>query len=433
MATEIEELLKKVIGLDSASIGSGTVERSIRRRMVECGISEERIYTEFLKNSSIELQALIDEVTVPETWFFRGVEPFRLLAEHVSVEWLKSNYGQVFRVLSVPCSSGEEPYSIAMVLMDVGFNNKQFHIDAVDISAKVIARAGQGVYGRNSFRGDEGDAVGRYFHVIEGGYKINDLVRESVQFRHGNLLDDNFMTNEYAYDAIFCRNLLIYFDRPTQAKALMKLHGLLNEQGMLFVGHAESGCIDHDFFSLVRRTGTFCYRKVEKLKNKETIKTVHSNNMVGNNVGDDCVYKSDSSLRFRPASVSRQTVMPKVVKIPKVEVVADNEMIAGKDSERLLEAAALLADQGNLTEAARLCDQHLVNDPYSGAAYYLLGVVREAQGDSGSARELFHKTLYLDPKHYQALIHLAGHAERQGDSAAATTYRARARRLSESE
>ncbi len=433
MATEIEELLKKTIGLDSSSIGSVTVERSINRRMVQCGISEKHVYVALLKSSSLELQALIDEVTVPETWFFRGVEPFRLLAEYASMEWLKSNYGQVFRVLSVPCSSGEEPYSIAMVLMDVGFNKNQFHIDAVDISAKVIARAGQGFYGRNSFRGDEGDAVSRYFNVIEGGYRINDPVRESVQFRHGNLLDESFMTNEYAYDAIFCRNLLIYFDRPTQAKALMKLHGLMSEQGMLFVGHAESGCIDHDFFSLVRRTGTFCYRKVEKLKNKETIKTIYSNNMVGNNMDDGCIYKSDSSLFFRPNSISLQAAMPKVVNISKVEVVSDKKTIEDKDSEKLLKIAALLADQGNLTEAARLCDQHLANDPYSGAAYYLLGVVREAQGDSGSARELFHKTLYLDPKHYQALIHLAGHAERQGDLAAATIYRTRARRLSESE
>ena len=146
MATQIiEGLLKEIIGLDSASIGSATINRSVRRRMLACKLSDEHAYFELLTTSHIELQALVDEVTVPETWFFRGVEPFRLLAEYASMEWKKSHPGEVFRVLSIPCSSGEEPYSIAMVLMDIGLKKDQFHIDAVDINTRSIDRAKLGV------------------------------------------------------------------------------------------------------------------------------------------------------------------------------------------------------------------------------------------------------------------------------------------------
>ena len=417
MATQaIEELLKEIIGLDSASIGSATIDRSVRKRMLVCKSADEQVYFGLLKTSRIELQALIDEVTVPETWFFRGVEPFRLLAEYVSMEWEKSYPGKIFRVLSIPCSSGEEPYSIAMVLMDIGLGKDRFHIDAVDINTRIIDRAKLGVYGANSFRGDEGDAVGRYFHKVENGYRINDSVRGSVDFIHENLMDENFLYGREAYDAIFCRNLLIYFGRQTQAMALMKLHGLLAEQGMLFVGHAESGCIDHGLFSLVRREGAFAYRKgVESAVATKVIawggKTVNGPRLT-----------KDTRIPVPPAT-ALGLPPAKVIKKPLAEEVTN------KNYEGLLRQATQLADRGELMEAGWLCEKQLGLDAFSADAYYLLAIIREAQGHVLFAQELLHRALYLDPKHYQALVHLAGQVEHQGDLAAAATYRERAKRL----
>lgn len=423
MATKvIEEFLKNAIGLDTTSIGSVTVDRSVRRRMVECKLPEEDAYFKLLTASPTELQALIDEVTVPETWFFRGVEPFRLLAEYVSLEWRIANPGKVFRILSVPCSSGEEPYSIAMVLMDIGLAKDQFNIDAVDINTKIIDRAKLGVYGRNSFRGDEGDVVGRYFHEVENGYAINDVVRGSVNFMHKNLMDKDFLCSMQTYDAIFCRNLLIYFDRPTQTMALMKLYGLLAVQGMLFVGHAESGCVDNALFSIVRREGAFAYRK--SIDSQADNVTVSSEEKEVTKANDGLNHKKTIKRSVRNATAPRSSTITVRKKIWA-------EAIPGGNEADFLAKATQLADRGELDEAGWLCEKQLGLDACSADAYYLLAVIREAQGHLQFAQELFHKALYLDPKHYQALIHLAGHAERQGDLAAAATYRTRAKRLVE--
>ena len=438
MATQIiEGLLKEIIGLDSTSIGSAPINRSVRRRMLACKLSDEQAYFELLTTSRIELQALIDEVTVPETWFFRGVEPFRLLAEYVSMEWQKSHPGKIFRVLSIPCSSGEEPYSIAMVLMDVGLKKEQFHIDAVDINTRIIDRAKLGVYGGNSFRGDEGDAVSRYFHEVTNGYEINDSVRGSVNFIHENLMDENFLCGREIYDAIFCRNLLIYFDRQTQAMALLKLYGLLTVQGMLFVGHAESGCVDNALFSIVRREGTFAYRKGKEVVNAissggkvaDGPNVVNEPNVVNRpNSKDGLSHKNNIKLSVR-AEASSSAISGSPVKKVINKTLA--EVIPNRNYEGLLIKATQFANRGELDEAGWLCEKQLGLDAFSADAYYLLAVIREAQGHILFSQELLHRALYLDPKHYQVLIHLAGHAERQGDLAAAATYRTRAKRLIE--
>lgn len=446
MIAEIEGFLKKVIGLDGASIGSATIARSVRRRMEECGLSDEGSYFSLLGTSDLELQALIDEVTVPETWFFRDIEPFRLLAEYALLEWLPSAPGEVFRVLSVPCSSGEEPYSIAMVLMDVGLKADQFHIDAVDISARIIARAKRGIYGRNSFRGDEGDALSRHFIKVEnasssapaitlssihtevaaaGGwerpaslqsYEINQEIRQTVNFKHGNLLDKDFLGGAGMYDAIFCRNLLIYFDRPTQSRALEKIHKLLVDKGILFLGHAEAGCVDNALFSPIRRAGAFSYKKnVHDQANNRELRP-YDLAYVSKKYQNDI--KAPSRKRRSPRISANADTKGRDTKLAK-EIADDT----------LLDKAKQLADQGKLAEAAEICERYLEIKADSAAVYYLLGVVREAAGDSVLAVELFNKALYLDPRHYQALVHLAAHAERQGDVVAAATYLARARRV----
>lgn len=418
MATQrIEELLKEIIGLDSASVGSATINHSVRRRMLACKLSDEQAYLKLLTTSPPELQSLIDEVTVPETWFFRGVEPFRLLAEYVAMEWLKSHPGKIFRVLSIPCSSGEEPYSIAMVLMDIGLQKNQFNIDAVDVNARIITRAKLGVYGRNSFRGDEGDAVDRYFHPVANGYAINDAIRESVNFRHENLLNKDFLAGVSRYNAIFCRNLLIYFDRTTQASVLIKLHNLLATQGMLFVGHAESGCVDSALFSLIRREGAFAYRK--GVEPAEAISVTAPVSKAGNEPD----HKNNIKPSVHPGAISGSSTR-KMTKKTLAKVTPNINY------EGLLIKATQLADRGELDEAGWLCEKQLGLDPFSADAYYLLAVIREAQGHILVSQELLNRVLYLDPKHYQALIHLTGHAERQGDLAAATTYRTRAKRSS---
>ena len=133
MAQEaIEALLRQKIGLDANSIGSRTIARAVEQRQIACGLPDRAAYLRHLQTVARELEELIETVVVPETWFFRDTEPFVYLNQYVRSEWLKANFS-ILRVLSVPCSTGEEPYSIAMTLLDSGLNPTQFCIDAVDV------------------------------------------------------------------------------------------------------------------------------------------------------------------------------------------------------------------------------------------------------------------------------------------------------------
>lgn len=137
----IEALLRREIGLDAASIGSALIERTIRLRMRRHELKHIGQYRELLESSPQELRELIEAVVVTETWFFRDREPFNAFAQLALTDWLPRHPAGALRVLSVPCSSGEEPYSLAMKLLEAGVSDTRFAIDAVDISANALARA----------------------------------------------------------------------------------------------------------------------------------------------------------------------------------------------------------------------------------------------------------------------------------------------------
>ena len=153
-------------------------------------------------------------------------------------------------MLSIPCGCGEEPYSIAITLRDLGLAPGSFHIDAVDVSARHLAAAERGVYRANSFRGKDLAFRNRYFRpgAHAQDFTLDASVRASVRFTRGNLLDPGLLSGHPAYDIIFCRNVLIYFDAASRRRALATLDRLLGDAGLLFVGHAERIAVDDPRF-----------------------------------------------------------------------------------------------------------------------------------------------------------------------------------------
>src|SRR5437867_5180284 len=220
---QIEQLLREKMGLDAASIGSSLIQRTVRLRMKGLGLKEPYDYKQFLLGSPAEWKELIESVVVTETWFFRDREPFSALVRLVLDHWAPAHPTGTVRLLSIPCSSGEEPYSMAMALLDAGLSGPRFQIDAVDISGRILVRAKRGVYGKNSFRGKDLAFRDRYFKPAKDGFVLDPKIRNAVRFRQDNILSATCLAGEAKYDFIFCRNLLIYFDRPTQQKALAKL------------------------------------------------------------------------------------------------------------------------------------------------------------------------------------------------------------------
>lgn len=188
----IEAMLRQKIGLDANSIGSRTIARAVEQRRVACGLRDQTSYFQHLQTSAKELEELIETVVVPETWFFRDKEPFVYLSQYVTSQWLKANFS-ILRVLSVPCSTGEEPYSIAMTLLDSGLTPNQFCIDAVDISKRALLKAKQALYSKRAFRGGGVEAKLRYFEQVADSYQVRPIVRDTVKFIQGNLLKPGFL------------------------------------------------------------------------------------------------------------------------------------------------------------------------------------------------------------------------------------------------
>ena len=392
MPAEIVQFLRETIGLDAGSIGRGVVERAILDRQRAAGAADAIAYLARLRSSKEELQALIEAVVVPETWFFRDPGAFDALSSVV-------RHGAVpmatepLRLLSVPCSTGEEPYSMAMALLDAGVPSARFQVDAMEISTRALALAEAATYGRNSFRGS--GAMGRehHFEPAPRGRRVCERVRRQVRFRHGNMLACPFAPGRDRFDIVFCRNLLIYFDRAAQDRAIQTLGALLKPEGLLFVGSSEGGlALNHAFVS-AKLPMSFAFRRPHARADR-----------------------SRTATKRRAARATAAAPAPAAAEARPVAAVT-------------LEEIRAVADQGRFDEAAALCEEHVRAMGPSADAFCLLGVVRDAAGEVDAAAASYRKALYLEPAHADAVMHLALLVERQGREAEAKVLWSRARRL----
>src|ERR1035437_5557737 len=188
-----EHLLRKTIGLDAESIGSTSIQRAVRLPMRGLGLRRLEGYEQLLDRSRAEWNELVESVIVTETWFVRDPALPAAFVRHVLEEWLPAHPAAPMRLLSIPCASGEEPYSLVMALLDAGVAPERFQIEAVDISARALARVERGVYGKNSFRGKDLAFRDRYFQPSKEGFVLDPAVRHCVRFCRGNLLRADFL------------------------------------------------------------------------------------------------------------------------------------------------------------------------------------------------------------------------------------------------
>lgn len=416
-ALDFEHLLKRTIGLDARSIGSSAVEMAVKRRMAARGSADLAGYWEQVQGSEIELQELVEAVVVPETWFFRDPHVFKALGELAKEAWPALPPGRELRLLSIPCSSGEEPYSMAMTLLSAGVPPERFHIDGVDVSQQILERARNGIYGQNSFRGTSAVLCDPYCEPIGSRRRVIDPVRARVSFRSDNLLGETFLAGEANYDFIFCRNLLIYFDRPTQGVAIRRLERLLNPEGYLFVTAAEASLPLSQGFTSVKIPLAFAYRKTQAGALPSTRPAAPA-------------IPSPVPRAAAPVVASRTVPRPPPAPLAPLAPISSRPP-APATSESDLDRAARLADLGRLAEAAELCEAYLRKHKTSARALYLLGLTRDAAGDLPAAREAYRQAVYLEPNHQEALAHLALVTAKLGDADGARRLDERARRLQE--
>ena len=244
---KIKLIIKDKIGLDSSTIGDTTLETIIIQRMNQCKIEDLEVYCTLVKNSREELSELLEVAVIPETWFFRDIKPFEIIYKKIK-QRLNENSSSLLKILSIPSSTGEEPYSLAMYLIDKGIDESRFTIDAVDISTRALQCAEQGLYGNNSFRGKHYHAYQNKHFTKEGDFhKINHNISNKVKFYKLNILHNNALLKN-KFDFMLCRNLLIYFDIQTKLTAFKNLSNCLKDDGYLFIGHSEFGSVPDKLF-----------------------------------------------------------------------------------------------------------------------------------------------------------------------------------------
>ncbi|MDZ7699700.1 MAG: CheR family methyltransferase [Deltaproteobacteria bacterium] len=412
--------LETQLGLSPDAIGLEVMSRAIDAHKSECGCEGHGDYLRQLKDSRKQQEKLIADVVVPETWFFRNRKSFDFLIEHVKTEWQTEHKKGPLRILSIPCSSGEEPYSIAMALIDSGFPENRLRIDAVDINAELIEKAKRAVYHESSFRVDDLSFRERYFEKESGEYRLSERIKQTVHFMRGNILSEPFVGNASAYDVIFCRNLLIYMSPSGRKKTFDVISRLLKKNGVVFLGHAERQIAPEHGFIFIHRPGVFACRRDRWSVNRSP----HAPSKNRHRPRQRLFEKAAKALRSFPPPPSQPSMGSHDPIIP-----AEEAARTVNDEAHFFDRVQRLADEGALPSACRLCQDFLNKHPAHIQANFLMGLIYEALDEAHHAEEFFNKTIYLDPCHPHALAHLAFIVEAQGDEEKAMHLRKRAQRL----
>lgn len=392
----IIQVLQREIGLNPASISEGAVRHAMQRRMVAIGCQTSEAYQARLDASRDEVQELIEEVTVPETWFFREDSAFECLRQQARLTQANNQSGRPFNVASIPCATGEEPYSIAMALLDMGMAASRFRVHALDVSFRALLLAQQARYGRNSFRAIDNSFRERFFERQDNAYGLNERVKAQVSFYQGSVTTLPAPFNSQTYDVVFTRNLLIYLDHDGRERFIAGLKRMLAPTAILLVGHSEAGILLSAGF--VRRAdGAF----VQADAQAQTLPVVAI---------DRSKFPTAPVLTKRKRASVSPLVMPFSSGSPasaqRTQSAASNSVELPVAVTEALEEVRQLADAGRLQEAQARCEQLLASGQHSAQLHYLRGLLLNAQGDSAAARECYRKAVYLDPQHAEAKAQL---------------------------
>lgn len=250
----VRKLIYQRAGISLSTVKQDMVYSRLARRVRATGA---KTFTQYLdgleRNGGSEWEAFVNSLTTNLTSFFREAHHFPILADH-----LRKHAGRPLRIWCCAASTGEEPYSLAMTVLETfGGGSPQVSILASDIDTSVLATADKGFYPADRIDRLGNDRLTRFFQPVPaaqgGGYRVKPELRRLVEFRQINLLAPNWSLNG-PFDVIFCRNVMIYFDKPTQYRILSRFVPALRPDGLLFAGHSESFVHAADLFRSIGKT-----------------------------------------------------------------------------------------------------------------------------------------------------------------------------------
>lgn len=390
----------------------------LERRLVVTGTPDVATYLHWVSmpDGAQERQVLLDAVTIQETYFFRNGPQMAALRQHVLPDLIRGAAAQrrPLRIWSAGCSTGEEPYTLAMLVLETMERLGMFvdtHIIGTDISAAAIDHGRAATYRGRTLEMAEPDARDRWFVDAGHGYRIVDPdVRAMVDLRVHNLVSDPPPFDPGTVDLLVCRNVTIYFAKPTTGRIIERFHDVLVPQGHLLLGHAETLWQVSDDFDLFPLGEAFVYRKADLVARARLADQVRKQR-------PPVVAPTRKGPRAAQRRASTRHRAPTVVRIPAPVRVPDA-------SEMLLAAQAAL-DEGRYVEALDHARAAIRRDSLRADSYAIAGRAAVALGDDASALEPLRKGVFLQPGCAEAHFTLAGVLDRMGQHrAAAASYRA---------
>jgi chemotaxis protein methyltransferase CheR len=413
-----KKLLSERSGLDYSEKRRGELARRLVSAMEESEYSTFFDYYKALTTSQSEIDRLISLLTIGETYFFRTRKHFEALANTILPETIRARAASTrhIRMWSAGCSTGEEPYSLAITLLNALPDATRWNVTVLgtDIDREALRKARDAAYRPWSFRGVDGAFRGRYFRSEGDRWLLNDDVRDMVSFEYLNLVEDSYpsmTTNTNAMDVIFCRNVTIYFSPATTKVIVNKLFDALLPGGWMIVGPSEADVLSYGKFLARRVDGSILYQRPpaqEKLSTTASLRPVPtrpfeasvpvpllkpSDTTPAVDARDDSDTHPAQSYQRAIWHLKRGYVDAALIWLRRqVELTPD-----------FVPAHLLLAkthaNRGELTEAEFWCRRALEHDNLSQHANYLLALVHEETGQREKAITSLRRTLFLDPKH----------------------------------
>jgi chemotaxis protein methyltransferase CheR len=381
------------------------MERATSRAMRKVAAASIEDYLARLADGRAAISDLIEEVTIGETYFFRETEQFAFLREIVLPEIL-SRRGPRLRVWSAGCSSGEEPYSLAILLEELGLA-RSAQVLGTDISREALARAHAAVYQRWSLRGPGATLARAYLTEQANGLILDQKIRNRVRLEQLNLVSPSYPSQPsgvHDFDLILCRNVLIYFERAVVAQVVARLYDSLADGGWLIAASSDPPLAEHAPFELVATERGMFYRKPRASQSRgSNPPTPAGSGSAGSFLAAEPVYARSAAAADR----AMESAAPAAYS-------GEPEHTLARPGAPLDRAGQIrmLANAGDLPEAAALARANIDKDPLDPANEYLYAAVLLEQQRDADAVAALRRALYLDGS--LVLAHLAlGMAQRR--------------------
>ena len=434
---------------------------SLVTRATRYGFTDYEDYFAVLGSDEDEFKELMNLVTINETSFFRFPAQFDAFRDHVIPEIMagrSDSAARRFRVWSAGCSTGEEPYTIGMSLLDSALVSAGYTCEVVgtDVSTQALERARTGVYPARSVATLQQQVMQRWFETVKEGHRPIKPVRNLCGFHFHNLIKEPYpLAFMSGWDVIFCRNVTIYFRLESTRRVVQNFYNALNPGGYLFIGHSETLTSISDMFEAVEIGGVFLYRKPpakhllsfgDVVARQSATRAAKERSAAARSARPTAVApERRPAARTRPApsaapatavstepAVTTEDAVAAIELLARAHVLLEQAQAQGalalareaieldpSNTDAHLVAAFAHADVGHLDEAMAQAQLVLKSYPLTAGARYILGIINQQRGDIDAALTEFKRTVYIDRGFVLAHFAMANIYRARGDSSAA--------------